>query len=100
MIVAAAQLNDVVGGRVVHAQGCPVVLVMYLLPLPQSHQPPEFAIAAHVFWVSAACSHVGVAPPPPPPAVDAALVGNTVPVPVPLLVPEVRVYGMPVQVER
>ena len=89
------QSKDVVAGNVVQAHGWPVVCTMYLLESPQSHHPPvAVAIAAHVLSGSAACSHVGVAPPPPV-AVPAA--PEEV---VPLVAEEVRVYGMPLQVER
>ena len=88
------QSKDVVAGNVVHAHGCPVDSMMYLLESPQSHHPPvAFAMAAHVLSGSAACSHVGVAPP--PPAAVPAAPEEVVP-----LVAAVRVYGMPLQVER
>ena len=91
------QSKDVVAGNVVHAHGCPVDFVMYLLELPQSHQPPlADAIAAHVFSGSAACSHVGVAPPPPPPPPAVVLAPEEV---VPLVAAG-RVYESPLQVER
>ena len=74
------QSKDVVAGNVVHAHGCPVDRVMYLFESPQSHHPPlADAMAAHVFFGSAACSHVGVAPPPPPVVVPAAPEEEVVP---------------------
>ena len=53
--VVLAQLNDVVGGRVVQAHGSPVGRTAYVDgELPHSHQPGPSAMAAQVFCGSAA----------------------------------------------
>ena len=60
MGVGVGQSKVVVGGVVVQAHGSPTGIITYFASSPQSHQPSPLAMAAQVFWGSAACSQVTV----------------------------------------